>query len=247
MQIINNFINQSKQYFSGWDACSAKTFFNDWNILEISWLVIATLIILVISIISGDLGLALVVALTGIWNNILIAKGKVVNYIFGVINNALYAYISFTTQIYGQAILFILYFLPMQFYGWYLWTSSNNQEQFEIVTKTLNWVKRFLLVVLVIVASLIYGLILHLFGEIVAWTDALATVVSILAMLLMAKLYIEQWACWIIINIVSVILWLEVIFKQGTNDYSILAMWLVFLINAIYGFMHWMKLYKKGE
>ncbi len=245
MQLINNFINQSRQYFGGWSFASAKTFFNDWSKLELLWLIIATLIILSVSVISGDIGIALIVALTGIWNNILIAKGKVVNYIFGVINNALYAYVSFSTQVYGQAVLFAFYFLPMQFYGWYLWTSPNNQEQFEIVTKKLSWLLRWSLFVLVIVVTLIYGYILSLLGEIVAWTDALATIVSVLAMLLMAKLYIEQWACWIIINIVSVALWLEVIFRQGTNDYSILAMWLVFLINAIYGFMHWIKLYKR--
>ena len=75
------------------------------------------------------------------------------------------------------------------------------------------------------------------------FVDSISTVFSIIAMVLMAWRFMEQWVLWIIVDVVSVIMWIVVLAKGGT-DISVLLMWTAYLINAIYGFINWIKLYK---
>jgi len=51
----------------------------------------------------------------------------------------------------------------------------------------------------------------------------------------MAFRYREQWMLWIIVNIVSVIMWVNI------GDPMMILMWSAYLINAIYGFVKWSK------
>lgn len=52
---------------------------------------------------------------------VLVAKGSIWNYLFGVVNVTLYAVISWKAALYGDAALNALYYLPMQFIGWWQW------------------------------------------------------------------------------------------------------------------------------
>ena len=247
MSVIRQFSQHSMQYFSGWGWQAGRHFFDDWHWGEIAWLAGATVVICLVSWWSHHSWMVFIASLTGIWNNILIAKGKVVNFLFGVVNNVLYAWISLSSGVYGQCVLFMGYFLPMQFYGWFLWIRPSNQEESHIVTYKMSWTQRIKVISLIIVATLLYALLLYALGEAVAVEDALATVLSVIAMWLMARLYIEQWWCWIVINIVSVLLWLQMVIGQGSQNDALVAMWLVFLGNAVYGFVHWLKLYRGGR
>jgi len=50
---------------------------------------------------------------------------------------------------------------------------------------------------------------------------------------------------WIIVNILTISLWLATLLQQGGNDWAIFTMWVAFLINSIYGWWNWRKLAKK--
>ena len=63
-------------------------------------------------------------------------------------------------------------------------------------------------------------------------------------MLLMAKLYMEQWFLWILVNIASIVLWAYALLNGG-NEITLLLMWIAYLINAIYGWINWIKLYRR--
>ena len=91
-----------------------------------------------------------------------------------------------------------------------------------------------------IVGILIYGMILKKIGNALPYADAFTNVLSIIAMILMVKRYIEQWAVWILIDIVSIYMWFFI-----KSNYNITIMWIAYLINAIYGLVNWMILYKK--
>lgn len=232
---------ETKDYFAGWGLKAAINFFQDWHIGERLWLIIATIAILFIVWYMDNLWYVALASLTGIWNDILIAKGKIINFVFGIINNVLYALISFQNDVYGQGFLFLCYFLPMQFYGWYVWIKPENHTQQEVVAKKLSMVQWLIGSIITLIATLGIGLLLKLIGETTDWTDAFTDVLSVVAMLLMARLYVEQWICWIVINVVTIAIWLQ---QSNGGDTAILAMWIVFLINSVYGYLHWLKLSK---
>jgi nicotinamide mononucleotide transporter len=102
-------------------------YFKDWDLYEKIWLLISTIIIITLSIYWKDSIIGVIASLTGVWCVILIAKGKISNYYFGILNVITYAYVAFHQQYYGEVMLNLIYFLPMQFVGIYLWTKKTNK------------------------------------------------------------------------------------------------------------------------
>ena len=65
--------------------------------------------------------------MAGLIGNVLCAKRNITNYFFGIANVSLYAYIAWTNRIYGDVALNVLYYLPMQFVGFYSWYRSQRK------------------------------------------------------------------------------------------------------------------------
>ena len=71
------------------------------------------------SLLSGNVDIVGSAAgIAGVLCVVLVAKGSIWNYVFGVVNVSLYAYISYKASLYGDAGLNALYYFPMQFIGW---------------------------------------------------------------------------------------------------------------------------------
>ena len=60
-------------------------------------------------------------AISGIFCVVLAAKGKISNWMYGVLNSILYGYLAYRSGYYGDAIINIVYFLPTQFIGLMFW------------------------------------------------------------------------------------------------------------------------------
>ena len=74
------------------------------------------------SIMTGTLDvLGSLAGITGVLCVVLVAKGSIWNYLFGLVNVSLYAYISYKASLYGDAVLNAFYYVPMQFIGWWQW------------------------------------------------------------------------------------------------------------------------------
>ena len=59
--------------------------------------------------------------------------------------------------------------------------------------------------------------------------------------------YTEQWLVWIIINVLSIIMWVLTLGSSGGNVWSIVIMWTAFLVNSVYGYVNWKKMVKDQE
>jgi len=76
--------------------------------------------------------------------------------------------------------------------------------------------------------------------------DSMSTVFSVIAQILMIKRFTEQWIIWIIVDAVSVIMWVVALPKEG-GSIAVLLMWSVYLINAIIMFVKWYRESKQLE
>ena len=211
---------------------------NDWTLFEKVWLVTFVGVIVATGVIFDDTWIGFVASISGVLCVVLVAKGKISNYYFGVVNLATYAYIAFQSQLYGEVMLNTLIYLPMQFIGFYMW--KQNMDSGSVKAKRLSrrgWID---LGVLVIVTGILYGIFLNAIGSSQAKVDAFAVVLSITANFLMLKRYAEQWILWIIVNVLTITLWLNVFITDG-NSVTILVMWIAFLVNSVYGYIKWIK------
>ncbi len=244
---IKSFYTQLLNYLKGFSDIKLTNIFDDWNKYEILWGMVSVLILAIVSLTTTDeyLVLTTIATITGMLNLILIAKVKILNYFFAFINNLAYAYLCYQQGIYGQFLLFAFWFFPMQFYGFYVWTKpQNTDENNDIVTKTLNNNQRIILTVGILIASAFYGyfILKNYFNQQVGLIpDSLTGIVSVVAIVLMVKAYVEQWVLWIVINTLSTIIWVQQYLSGDSSGIAFLVMWLIYLINAIYGYINWNK------
>ena len=253
----------------------------DWFL--ILGVVISSTIYTVFSVRSGSetlqgalLGSAAGIA--GVFCVVLVAKGSIWNYLFGLVNVSLYAWISYKASLYGDACLNAFYYFPMQFIGWWQWrrraeisplpsfgredraeASVGRDERGDAVetpvrdergrntvrARRMDWTWRIVLALGCAAAVVACGFALRHFGDPQPFKDSATTVLSIVAQALMALAFMEQWALWIITNVLSVIMWSILAFRGEPHSGLMVIMWSFYLLNSINGLRVWLKLSDK--
>lgn len=231
-----------------WNSLKAFLIFEvtGWKPLELLWLGVATAVILGVAVYGRDNWISIIAALTGVWCVILTGKGKRSSFIFGVVNVVFYAWLAFMVPYYGEVMLNLLYYLPMNFVGFIAWRKHMNKESGEVIKQRLPLKKGVLVYAATAAAIGAYGFVLQLMGGKLPYIDSMSTVVSVVAQVLSIKRLTEQWVLWIVVDVVTVIMWL-VNFLQGGETLATLAMWSVYLINAIIMFIKWNREAKLSE
>jgi nicotinamide mononucleotide transporter len=219
--------------------------FKNWTRFEIGWLFTFTLINIYLFIAWSDSLLGLISSISGMLCVVLVAKGKIANYYFGIVQTLTYAYIAYGYGLYGEVMLNALFYFPVQFIGIYMWKKHKTEQGVkgeDIKVRGLTKTGWFYTLLSILILTIGYGFFLKYLGGSLVWTDSATNVLSIAAQILMLKRYTEQWLLWMSVNVLSIFLWLGALISQGGNDFSMLVMWSAFLVNSIYGYMNWRKL-----
>jgi len=222
-----------------------KKLLNDWTLFEKIWLAAFAASNIYLFFAWGDSLLGLISSLSGMLCVVLVAKGKISNYYFGVVQTATYAYISYTYGLYGEAMLNVLFYLPIQFIGIYMWNRNKTNQAVlgeDVQVKRLTRRGWIITVSVSVVASVVYAELLRVIGGQQVRLDSVAVVLSIIAQILMLKRYAEQWVLWIVVNLLSIALWVITLVNTGGNDWTIMAMWSAFLVNSVYGYVNWLRI-----
>jgi len=220
----------------------------DWTRFEIGWLSIFTAVTIYLFFAWEDSTLGLISSISGMMCVVLVAKGKITNYYWGIIQTSTYAYIAFGYGLYGEVMLNALFYFPVQFIGIYLWKKNKTEHEVkgeDVAVKRLTKTGWAYTVLSVLIFTIGYGLFLKYLGGNNVWTDSATNVLSITAQIMMLKRLTEQWLIWISVNVLSIFLWASALATQGGNDFSMLVMWSAFLVNSIYGYVNWRKMYSK--
>jgi nicotinamide mononucleotide transporter len=219
------------------------------------WFLIAGVIVtnIIYSALTGTMDVVGSIAgITGVLCVVLVAKGSIWNYAFGLVNVSLYAWISYKAALYGDAGLNALYYLPMQFIGWWQWRkrgaamseSESAGDGVQVKARRLDWSQRVLLVLGCFAAVTAVGFLLKYLGDPQPFKDSATTVLSVVAQALMALAFMEQWVLWIITNVISVIMWGVCVLRGEAHAEVMVIMWVFYLLNSINGFRVWLKLSK---
>ena len=217
------------------------------------WFLIVGIIVtnIIYSVLTGTLDvLGSLAGITGVLCVVLVAKGSIWNYAFGLVNVSLYAWISYKAALYGDAGLNALYYLPMQFIGWWQWRkrgaamseSEAAGDSVQVQARRLYWSQRLFLALGCLVAVTAVGYLLEYLGDPQPFKDSATTVLSIVAQALMDLAFMEQWVLWIITNVISVVMWGVCVVRGEAHAGVMVIMWVFYLLNSINGFRVWLKL-----
>lgn len=168
-------------------------------------------------------------------------KANIYLWLVSIIMPAIYLYIFYVAGLYADFAINI-YYLLIAIYGWLAWKygfklfslkkENNRVEVLKIssIPKKL-WIRLFL--VYALLQLLITWALVTYTNSDVPWLDSFTTSVSIIAMWLLARKYVEQWLVWIIVDVVCVGLY---IYK---DLYFTSALYALYAIIAVFGYFKW--------
>ncbi len=211
-----------------------------WKLWEVVWIIIASAVITGLSIYWGDNLMGIISSLTGVICVICTGKGKLSAYVFGLVNCVLYAIISYKAKLYGETMLNAMYYVPMQFVGFFVWKKNMNDETAEVKKRHMTNRTRLSWLGIIAVGTIAYGFLLGYLDDAMPFVDSFTTVSSVVAMIVSVWMYAEQWWLWIAIDVVSIYMWL-VTFLNGNDSVATLLMWCVYLLNAVVMTVKWEK------
>lgn len=191
----------------------------------------------------------------------LVTRGKVVGIYIGIIECIMYAYISYKSALFGEAIKMLIINIPLNIFSIISWTKSykkqktdnkkySQEESSTITVRKIN-IKNIWWLALLFVALYVgsyFGL--KVLGTNVLILSTLSFVLMIFTKLLNGLRYLESWIFDILTCFVNLILWAIVIFSNAGAGFNltelpVLAIQLALLSNAIFAFIMWKIMYRK--
>ncbi|MBQ5994040.1 MAG: nicotinamide mononucleotide transporter [Bacteroidales bacterium] len=159
----------------------------------------------------------------------------------GILMSLFYVVIFFHGKFYADAAIY-LYYIGANTYGLFQWTRSrqktttenDNSAEMPITHVPAKRVLPLAAVTLVL-WMVLYLILKTVTDSPVPLGDAFTTSVSIVATWMLAQKYIEQWWLWVVVNIVSTMLY----FWKGLYPTGVL--FCVYVIVAILGYFRWRK------
>jgi len=174
---------------------------------------------------------------------ILAAKGSLCCWPAAFISTALYTYIFYDVLLLMDSAL-NAYYLFMAVFGYWQWSKQtnikqNNSTEIIIVSWELSWHIKACIGLAVIAAGLGYVMANFTPADF-PYLDTYTTVYAVFATYLVTKKVLENWLYWIVIDLVSIYLYLEKDLIPTT------VLFVIFVIVAMYGYAKWLKLYKQS-
>ena len=176
----------------------------------------------------------IVAVLLGIANIVLIIRRSVWNFPVAIVMVALYFIIFRDAKLYSDAGLQI-FFAAINLYGWWSW-NRNKGESGVISVRRLPATGYALWITGSILAIWAWGAIMHAETDAsYPYWDASVAMLSILGQILMTRRFVENWHYWIIVNIISIPLYIVKDLHLTAGLYG------MFLVLAVAGLVEWRK------
>lgn len=198
---------------------------------------------IIVFIISPDSALGIVSGISGVISVVLCAKGKISFYFIGFVQTISYLFLAFQNRFYGEVAENIFYLVTMV-WGIYVWKKSlsvkDDGGQYVEAKKFTKW-QWVVSIIGTVIATVIVGYLLTLINSAQPYTDAATNVLAVFAQILMVRKYREQWIWWVLIDVICIKMWLV------AGNWSMVAMYIAWTINCLYGWYNWSKLSKGAK
>ena len=216
-------------------------FWNGYSVFEKIFMLAMVLLQVVMYCITPDTIIGMVCGIAGVICVVLTAKGKISSYLFNFIQMITYMIICWDAKLFLEFGEQVFYFVACIF-GVFLCKknmATNDDGTEQVLAKKFkpwHWV---VTIIVTVVTTVLLGTFGNtILGSTLPYLDAFTVALAVIAQLLMVWRYREQWAIWIVINISSLVMFVML------QQWSMVAMYIAWTVNAIYGWVNWSKLNK---
>ena len=218
-------------------------FWTDYSLFEKLFMVGMVALQIVVFCITPDSWMNIVAGISGVISVVLCAKGKISFYFIGFVQKIICLWLTYDAKLYGEFAENIFYIGTM-IWGIFVWKKNMTKAESgakSIKAKKFTWWQWLVAIVVTALATFGVGLFLQNIGSNQPYTDAATNIMAIVAQLLMIWGFREQWAWWVVIDLLCIKMWIV------AGNWSMVAMYVAWTINCIYGWVNWSKLSKGGE
>ena len=232
--------------------------FNKWfNTFILVGMAVVTVVVTAIRFQDAENGRAMLVlsafgSLMGVLSTVCAANGRILTFLFGLIDVSIYGVMCLIGTRYGNAALHLLYFLPMQFVGYFQWKKRGAHDQEKVKARRLEG-KQWLLYGSLFLAGLVaaYFILAALdkteAAGVVKWLvvmDAFSMMCNILGQYLLSTAYMEQWIFWIGVNVSTILMWVLTLRQDPDSAFAhiYIVKYSFYLLNSLNGLRIWLRL-----
>ena len=168
---------------------------------------------------------------------LLAVRENILCWTFAFISTAIYTVLFWDVSLLMESALNV-YYMAMAVYGYHQWTrgGTNCGGGQALAIRTMEAPQHALVIGLIVVLTLVSG---YLLGEhsSAAWpfVDSFTTWASVITTYLVARKYLENWLYWLVIDSVSVPLYID----RGL--YMTALLFVAYIIIVVFGYIGWRR------
>ena len=200
---------------------------------------------IIMSAVAGEprLLITAISGITGVIAVVFCAQGRITSYIFNYTQLFTYMFgVCIPLALWGEAIENVFYAVTMV-WGFITWKKNYDPEKGHTKAKTFNLTKTLIYTAAFIIGVIAFGLFLtkaHLILPAIfpvadpqPWLDSITTIAPFIGQILLCAGYREQWAFWIVEDIVSIVMFIML------GNWIMVAQYLFWTMNCVYGWYKW--------
>ena len=172
---------------------------------------------------------------------VLAAKENIWCWPAALVSTVIYTVIFYDVYLWMESLLQVYYF-GMAIYGWYCWYFMKGDRQQVQKIQTWPFIFHAKAISLLTIISMLIGWLMATYTPTdFPYIDSTTTVFSVFTTYLVAKKVLENWLYWIVINAVSVYLYIE----KGLEPTA--ALLVLYFFMALYGYFQWLAKFKQRK
>lgn len=213
---------------------------------KILWLSSVAVVLSTFFIFKSEDYLTLIASLIGVTALIFLAKGHAIGQILIIVFALFYGYISYHFRYYGEMITYLGMTVPMAVVALVSWLRHPYKESSEVEISKLSKKQVVPMLIFTVLVTVAFYFILKALGNASLLVSTVSVTTSFLAAYLTA-LRSPYFALGYAMNdLVLVCLWIIAV-KEDISSLSMVACFVTFFINDMYGFVSWKRMEKRQK
>ena len=173
---------------------------------------------------------------------LLLAKGKNLGQVFGIVITILYSIVSFNNKFYGEVIIYLFMMFPMYIIGIISWFRHKNKETDSVEVNKIS--KKEWIIVAIVFVAVFVGIyyLLKAFNTNELVVSTISVLASLFAIYLQSRRSRFSFSFYMINDIILMVLWGIPVISGNLILLPMVFNPIINFINDSYGFYNWKKL-----